>query len=201
MVIVSQYLFFFVILFLGLIEAQANTRGTAAIYCRVSSREQVLGSILDEQKWCCREHLKTLRLKYYTISVDEGFSGRNLDQPAIQNMYEDIMAGGISHVIVWRLDRLSRNPTDTLLLVNNQNGVGIGILGNVVEKIFRKYIELESIGKLRKLFDVEGIPTRGGYVWTITTIGAILVRRIYLDSVKGKRDMIKCWDMAVEEWK
>ena len=53
----------------------------------------------------------------YVIYNDAGFSGANTNRPALQNLIEDVKAGKIEKVIVYKLDRLSRSQLDTLYLI------------------------------------------------------------------------------------
>src|SRR5262249_40808677 len=43
---------------------------------------------------------------------DGGFSGGNLDRPALKRLLEDITAGTIDAVLVYKIDRLSRSLLD-----------------------------------------------------------------------------------------
>lgn len=43
---------------------------------------------------------------------DKGYSGKNTDRPALQRLKADIEAGKVKRVIVYRLDRISRNIAD-----------------------------------------------------------------------------------------
>ena len=47
---------------------------------------------------------------------DGGFSGGNIDRPALNRMKEDIIAGKIDMVVVYKLDRLSRSLLDFFTL-------------------------------------------------------------------------------------
>ena len=87
----------------------------AVIYARVSSEEQAKhGFSIENQKRQCLEFAE--RNGYYVIRtfVDEGKSAKNLDRPEIQ----DLMAfcskkkNDVKAVIIWRLDRISRNNED-----------------------------------------------------------------------------------------
>ena len=46
------------------------------------------------------------------IFKDKGFSGKNTERPALQKLIAEIIAGRISKVYVYKLDRISRNITD-----------------------------------------------------------------------------------------
>ncbi len=43
---------------------------------------------------------------------DPGFSGKNTDRPKYQQMMERVRAGEFSHLLVWKIDRVSRNLLD-----------------------------------------------------------------------------------------
>jgi len=58
---------------------------------------------------------------------DEGYSGATLDRPALQRLLEKVRRGEIDRVIVYSLDRLSRNVIDGLQLLQEfrQRGVAL----------------------------------------------------------------------------
>ncbi len=63
----------------------------------------------------------------YELYADPGFSGKNLERPAIQKLIKDCEDGKIDTVLVFKLDRLSRSQKDTLYLIEevfNNNEVG-----------------------------------------------------------------------------
>ena len=87
----------------------------AVIYARVSSEEQAKhGFSIENQKRQCEEFAK--RNGYYVIKifVDEGKSAKNLDRPEIQDLmsYCAKKKNEVKAVIIWRLDRISRNNED-----------------------------------------------------------------------------------------
>ncbi|CEG29604.1 recombinase family protein [Bacillus sp. B-jedd] len=97
---------------------QANTRDKyqikkVAVYIRVSTEEQAKeGYSISAQKQ---------RLKAYCIAqdwniagfyVDEGISAKNMQRDDLQRMLQDIKAGLIDCVLVYRLDRLTRSVLD-----------------------------------------------------------------------------------------
>jgi len=99
----------------------------AAIYIRVSTdaqREE--GYSIEAQTEMLEAYCVSKGIKNYKFYTDGGFSGSNIDRPAMQEMISDIKSGKISHVIVYKLDRLSRSQKDTLYLIEdvfNPNGV------------------------------------------------------------------------------
>lgn len=48
----------------------------------------------------------------YEVYEDKGFSGKNAERPALKKLLNDVKAGKIDTVIVYRLDRFSRNIVD-----------------------------------------------------------------------------------------
>lgn len=101
----------------------------AALYIRVSTAEQSKhGYSIAEQ----RERLTNFaHAKEYTIVntyIDPGFSGTNLNRPAMTKLIEDINNNNIDSVFIWKLDRLSRSQKDTLFLIEeilNPNKVAL----------------------------------------------------------------------------
>lgn len=55
------------------------------------------------------------------VYTDKGYSGKNIDRPDLQRMKADIEADKIKRVIVYRLDRISRNIVDFYQLYQLMN--------------------------------------------------------------------------------
>jgi DNA invertase Pin-like site-specific DNA recombinase len=53
-----------------------------------------------------------LRAKY----DDGGFSGGNTDRPALQRLLDDVRAGKVDVIVVYKIDRLTRSLADRNLL-------------------------------------------------------------------------------------
>src|SRR5918996_2149351 len=94
-----------------------------AIYCRKSSDEglgQTFNS-LHAQREACLAYIESQRHEGW-IAVDDhfddgGFSGGNLDRPALQRLLRDIEAGKIDTVVCYKIDRLSRSLSDFVRMV------------------------------------------------------------------------------------
>jgi site-specific DNA recombinase len=93
------------------------------IYTRVSTDqglEQDFNS-LDAQYEASQAYIRSqahagwtlLRAKY----DDGGFSGSNTDRPALQRLLEDVRAGKIDVIVVYKVDRLTRSLADFAKLV------------------------------------------------------------------------------------
>ena len=79
-----------------------------AIYTRQSVDRVDSISVESQVEFCKREVIGE-DIKVYT---DKGYSGKNTDRPAFQEMMADITDGKIRRVVVYRLDRISRSVLD-----------------------------------------------------------------------------------------
>lgn len=85
----------------------------SAIYVRVSTHYQVDKDSLPLQKNDMINYSKfILGIEEYEIFEDAGYSGKNTDRPAFQEMLKRIKQGEFSHLLVWKIDRISRNLLD-----------------------------------------------------------------------------------------
>lgn len=92
-----------------------------ACYARVSTQEQVKeGYSIDEQIERLRSYCEAMGWNRYKIYVEAGYSGGNMNRPALQEMLKDIRSGMIEKVVVYKLDRLSRSQKDTLNLIEDE---------------------------------------------------------------------------------
>ena len=89
-----------------------------AIYTRKSTEdglEQEFNS-LDAQREGCAAYIASQKGEGWTALQDRyddgGFSGGNVDRPALQRLINDIKAGKIDVVVVYKLDRFSRSISD-----------------------------------------------------------------------------------------
>lgn len=102
---------------------EARRRIRCAIYTRKSSEEgleQEFNS-LDAQREACEAYIASQRHEgWLTMREgydDGGYSGGNLDRPGLQNLLEDIRAGLVDVIVVYKIDRLSRSLMDFARLV------------------------------------------------------------------------------------
>ena len=94
-----------------------------AIYTRVSTDQGLDQNFnsLDAQYDASQAYIRSqghagwtlLRAKY----DDGGFSGGNTDRPALQRLLEDVRAGKIDVIVVYKVDRLTRSLADFAKLV------------------------------------------------------------------------------------
>jgi len=90
-----------------------------AIYIRVSTQEQANeGYSIAAQQEKLIAYCKAKNWIIYDIYIDGGFSGGNLERPALHKMMREL--DKIDAVLVYKLDRLSRSQRDTLYLIEEK---------------------------------------------------------------------------------
>ena len=73
-----------------------------AIYIRVSSKQQDHASQLpDLERWATAHDGN---VQWYK----DKFTGKTMDRPGMDKLMEDLRAGKVERIVVWRLDRLGR---------------------------------------------------------------------------------------------
>ncbi len=84
----------------------------AVIYCRVSTAEQAQEGIsLEAQEACCRAFCQKNGIKVQGVFVERGESARTTNRPILQEMLSFCVKKRklISRIVVYKIDRLSRN--------------------------------------------------------------------------------------------
>ncbi len=103
-------------------------------YARVSTDEQAReGVSLEAQQARIKAYAQAKDLPLGDILVDEGRSGKDLKRPALQDLLARCDRGEVAHVIVWKLDRLTRRTRHLLSLVE--------------DLFLAKHIELHSVSE------------------------------------------------------
>ncbi|MGV8078771.1 MAG: recombinase family protein [Syntrophales bacterium] len=89
-----------------------------AIYTRKSSEEgldQEFNS-LHAQREACAAYIASQKHEGWQVNRthydDGGFSGGNMERPALRQLMEDIESGRVNVVVVYKVDRLTRSLTD-----------------------------------------------------------------------------------------
>ncbi|MFT9495656.1 recombinase family protein [Anaerosolibacter sp.] len=91
----------------------------AAIYIRVSTQEQAKeGYSIPAQRDKLIAFCKAKNWNIYDIYIDDGYTGTNMDRPAISKLLDHL--DDIDIVLVYKLDRLSRSQKDVLYLVEDK---------------------------------------------------------------------------------
>ena len=66
-----------------------------------------------------------LGIKDYVVFEDAGYSGKNTDRPGFQKMMAQVRNGLFSHVVVWKIDRISRNLLDFATMYEELKRLGV----------------------------------------------------------------------------
>ncbi|NRZ88282.1 site-specific DNA recombinase [Clostridium beijerinckii] len=101
----------------------------AAIYSRKSKFTEK-GESIENQINLCIQYAKNIGIYEYDIYEDEGFSGGNTNRPEFQKLMKDLKSKKFTHLICYRLDRISRNVADfagTIEILNKYNVAFISI--------------------------------------------------------------------------
>ena len=106
----------------------AKTADTIAIYSR-KSRYTGKGESIGNQIDLCREYIHThygdAAAEHAVVFEDEGFSGGNLNRPDFKKMMTAAKERKIRAIVVYRLDRISRNISDFSSLIEELGRPGI----------------------------------------------------------------------------
>lgn len=90
------------------------------MYARVSTEAQwEEGYSIDAQKQMLDAYCVSKGIMERKFYIDGGYSGANTDRPMLKKLIEEIEAGNVSEVIVYKLDRFSRSQKDTLYLIED----------------------------------------------------------------------------------
>jgi DNA invertase Pin-like site-specific DNA recombinase len=92
------------------------------------------GFSIEGQAEKLRAYAELNDLGEVTVIADPGWSGKNLERPGLQQLLAMVEAGHVSHVLTWRLDRVSRNLGDLILLADTFGDAGVA-LHSFTEKI------------------------------------------------------------------
>jgi len=182
-----------------------------AIYVRVSTEEQAQeGFSIRAQEQKLKDYARIKDWSIYNIYIDEGISGKNItERPAINNMINDIKDGHVKNVVVFKIDRLTRNTADLIYLIDlfNEYACAFNSLSESIDtqtpsgRMFIKIIgifaefERENIAervrlgherKVREGYSLCCLHSSYGYdrkkgqkIQTINEEQAVIVRQIY----------------------
>lgn len=99
-------------------------RVRCAVYTRKSSEEGLEQDFnsLDAQREACEAYIVSQRQEGWTLLPDRyddgGISGGHTDRPALQRLMQDVDAGRVDQIVVYKIDRLTRSLADFAKLVD-----------------------------------------------------------------------------------
>ena len=94
-----------------------------AIYTRKSTEEGLDKEFntLDAQRESCEAYIASQHYAGWVCSKerydDGGFTGSNIERPALKRLMEDVDAGQIDVIVLYKIDRLSRSLMDFTRIV------------------------------------------------------------------------------------
>lgn len=128
----------------------------AALYVRVSTSYQADKDSLPMQRQELVAYAKLMfDIEDYVIFEDAGYSGKNTDRPEFQNMMRRVRAGEFTHLLCWKIDRVSRNLLDFASMYQELKDLGVTFvskneqfdtstaIGEAMLKIILVFAELE----------------------------------------------------------
>src|ERR1700738_4225053 len=134
-------------------QAAKGTRRNGAIRCAVYTRksseeglEQEFNS-LQAQREACEAFIDSQRhegwLCLRAAYDDGGFSGAAMDRPALKRLLEDITAGRLDAVVVYKIDRLTRSLADFVKIVEILDARGASFVS-----VTQQFKTTTSMGRL-----------------------------------------------------
>lgn len=187
-----------------------TNRKNAVIYARYSSASQNEQSI-EGQLRVITEFAKKQGYHIIETYIDRAMTGRNDDRPDFQRMISDSFNGEFDYVIVYKLDRFSRNRYDSAVHKRTLRNNGVKVIsateqitdtpeGIMFESIIEGYNEFysaelatkvkRSLNESRIKGNYTGAPVILGYEivnkkWTVKEDEAALVRKMFADCANG----------------
>lgn len=102
-----------------------------AIYSR-KSKFTGKGESIDNQIELCKQYISAnlpeVSSENILIFEDEGFSGGHLDRPQFQEMMSQAEKSELSHIVCYRLDRVSRNIGDFATLIEELSDLKVDFI-------------------------------------------------------------------------
>jgi len=102
-----------------------------AVYSRKSKftgKGESIGNQVELCKEYIRLHFGEESVRTIRVYEDEGFSGGNLNRPGFKQMMKDAKDGRFNTIMVYRLDRISRNLSDFTTLIEDLNRMNVGFI-------------------------------------------------------------------------
>ncbi|MBU0457125.1 MAG: recombinase family protein [Nanoarchaeota archaeon] len=105
------------------------------IYVRVSTEEQAKEGIsIDAQIHRCQSFCEARGWKVYRVYTDAGYSAGSMKRPALFNLLNDIDEKKLDILLVYKIDRFSRNLKDLIFILEDLKKKGVNFT-SVTEQI------------------------------------------------------------------
>ncbi|MEM9798155.1 MAG: recombinase family protein [Pseudomonadota bacterium] len=126
-----------------------TVRIRCAIYTRKSSEEGLEQGFnsLDAQREACAAFIASQRAEGWRLLPtrydDGGLSGGTLERPALQALLEEVAAGRVDRIVVYKIDRLTRSLADFARIVDRLEGAGASFVS-----VTQSFNTATSMGRL-----------------------------------------------------
>ena len=120
-----------------------------AVYTRKSSEEGLEQSFnsLDAQREACEALISSQRHEGWRVLParydDGGYSGGNVQRPALQRLLEDVEASRVNVIVVYKVDRLTRSLADFAKIVEALDARGVSFVS-----VTQQFNTTSSMGRL-----------------------------------------------------
>lgn len=185
-----------------------------AIYSR-KSKFTGKGESIGNQIQLCREYISThfpeARDDEIFVYEDEGFSAKNLDRPQFRAMMQNARRSPFDCIVVYRLDRISRNVGDFASLIEELNGMHTAFIcikeqfdtstsmGRAMMNIAAVFAQLERETIAERIRDNLILLARTGrWLGGVTPLGYIGEKTEITDSEGKKRSAYKLKQVPAE---
>lgn len=103
-------------------RVEVKDLAAVAIYIRWSTEDQGNGTTLQVQQEACFAYCDRQGWSVSSdfVFVDDGYSGGNLHRPGLERLRSLVQSGSVDTVVVYRMDRLSRDLADATGLVGKE---------------------------------------------------------------------------------
>jgi site-specific DNA recombinase len=130
-------------------RAEPKREVRCAIYTRKSTEEGLEQEFntLDAQRESAEAYIRSQKQEGWTCLDarydDGGFTGGNMDRPAVKRLMADIEAGKVDCVVVYKVDRLSRSLLDFARMMETFDRHGISFVS-----VTQQFNTTQSMGRL-----------------------------------------------------
>lgn len=146
------------------------------IYVRVSTEMQssegysITGQINQIEEYCQFNNFKVV-----DVYADRGISGKSMNRPALQRMLQDAKNGHIDCVMVYKTNRLARNTSDLLKIVEDLHKQNVEFFslsermevstssGKLMLQVLASFAEFERNNIVDNIFMGQTIRAKEGY--------------------------------------
>lgn len=198
------------------------------IYVRVSTTEQAeLGYSLKAQEELCKDYAKRYKYDILKVFIEKGESAKTTNRTELKSMleYARINKNSLDALIIYKMDRLSRDTIDSLSIRLKLKEYGIDLksvtepfddspIGTFTATLFSSIAQLDNdIRSERTKLGMRQAVLEGRWLWNapfgytfkyvnqksklITSDKADTIKKIFKDFVSGKKQFEICIELAL----